>query len=461
MASRGDTVAAPEKSLWQRCLAVGIGNFMEWFDFATFGFFAGVIGREFFVGGSAAVSVLSALAVFAVGFFMRPLGGIILGTVGDRYGRRTALTASIVAMGLATTLLGCLPNYNTIGVLAPVLLVFGRCLQGLSAGGEYTGAASFLLEAVPARRRGLYTSVIVGTSGLATMTGSITALTLTSILSPADLASFGWRIPFLCALPLAAIGLFIRLRLEDTPVFKVVNRRRDATARGNVGTARRNAIKPMMLTLAMASVGTVGYYYLSSFVSNFLQTTVKMSPTRAFVVTGLGLFIYMCMTPVAGHLSDRYGRRPINLIGTCGSMVVIVPMFYLLRTGDLPLCVLGVGMYAVCQSFAITSLTVMLVELFPASARMSGSSIGYNVGQALFGGPGPFIGSWLALTFASAIAPAFYVVVLAFVAFIVLFLWLPETGQRDIESDEGIQWGRAAKNLATLPAENSSTLNVA
>ncbi len=322
---------------------------MEWFDFATFGFFAGVIGREFFVGGSPTVSALSALAVFAVGFFMRPLGGFILGPIGDRYGRRVALTISIVIMGLATTVIGCLPSCQSVGVAAPVLLVLARCMQGLSAGGEYSGAASFLIEAVPAHRCGLFTSVIVSTSGLATMTGSFVALVLTSSLSAADLASFGWRVPFWCALPLTAVGLFIRLRLDDTPVFKVVETRREVTEANSSKRAWRNAVRPMMLTLAMAAVGTVGYYYLSSFVSNFLQNTVKMAPASAFFVAGAGLFVFMCTAPAAGVLSDRIGRRPAMLLGTFGAMVLVVPMFMLLSTNSIPLAILGVGLYAVTQ----------------------------------------------------------------------------------------------------------------
>ncbi len=426
----------PQRSFALRCVAVGVGNFMEWFDFAVFGFFAGVIGREFFGNKSPVVSVLSALAVFAVGFLMRPLGGFILGPIGDRYGRRAALTISIVAMGTGTALIGCLPTYEMIGVAAPTLLVLARCIQGLSAGGEYTGAASFLLEAAPPARRGLCTSIITGTSALATMTGSFAALALTTALSPEQFASFGWRIPFWSALPLAAIGLVIRLKLADTPVFEVVRQRRevmDAAAEQNL---RRSLIKPMLLTISLASVGSVGYYYLSSFVSNFLQITVKMTPSRALMVTGIGLFFYMCLTPVAGLLADRFGRRPISLIGTFATMVLTIPIFHLLATGDITLGILALFLYAVCLSLTVLTLTVMLVELFPASGRMSGSSIGYNIGTAMFSGPGPFIGSWLAAEFASPIAPAYYVVTLAFLSFIVLAIWLPESSRRDLVSDE-------------------------
>jgi len=385
-----------QRNFMLRGVAVGVGNFMEWFDFAVFGFFAGVIGREFFAVKSPVVSVLSALAVFAVGFLMRPLGGFILGPIGDHYGRRAALTVSIIAMGVGTAMIGCLPTYDMIGVAAPILLVLARCIQGLSAGGEYTGAASFLLEAAPPGRRGLCTSIITGTSALATMTGSFVALGLNSWLSPDQFASFGWRIPFWFAVPLAAIGLVIRLKLAETPVFEVVRQRRQGLDAAGKRNLRRSLVKPMLLTMSLASVGSVGYYYLSSFVSNFLQVTVKLSPVNALMITGIGLFFYMCMTPVAGLLADRFGRRPICLIGTFATMVFIVPIFYLLGTGNISLGIFALFVYAGCLSLTVLTLTVMLVELFPASGRMSGSSIGYNLGAALFSGPGPFIGSWLA-----------------------------------------------------------------
>ena len=430
------TATDPGQKMVQRAIAVGIGNFMEWFDFAVYGFFAIIIGKEFFGSDSPVVGALSALAVFAVGFFARPLGGFILGPIGDRFGRRTSLTISVVGMGLATGLIGFVPPYASIGVVAPLLLVLLRCVQGLSAGGEWTGSASFLLESGSSRHRGLLASVISGTAALATLVGSLCALLLNSTLSPEDLASWGWRIPFWCAIPVAAIGLFLRLRLNETPVFEEMRKKR--TDQGShLARSFKTSLRPILLTIAFASVEGLGYYYLGTYVTNYLQVSVKLAPVTALALAGTGIFLYMCMTPIAGALSDRYGRRPLNLIGTFGFIVLTVPIFVMMGTGNSALTIVGLILFGACLALTNVTTTVMVVELFPASTRMSGASIGFNIALAFVAGPGPYVGTWLAATFDSKIAPAYYMVAVSLVAVVVLIRWLPESRMRDLNDEDG------------------------
>lgn len=435
-------VTAPRQKLAQRGIAVGIGNFMEWFDFAVYGFFAVVIGEQFFGGKSAVVAVLSALAVFAIGFLMRPLGGFILGPIGDRYGRRTALTISIIGMGLATGLIGFIPPFHTIGFWAPLLLVLMRCVQGLSAGGEWTGSASFLLESASDRHRGLLASIISGTAALATLVGSLLALTLNRTIDKHDLAAWGWRIPFWFAIPLAAVGLFLRLRLSETPVFQALGESA-VTGRQTLVRSFRRSLRPILLTIAFASVEGLGYYYLSTYVSNYLQVSVKLTPVRALLLTGIGIFLYLCMTPIAGALSDRWGRRWLNIGGTLGFIVLTVPEFVMMGTGNPVLIVVALILFGLCLACTNVTTTVMVVELFPASTRMSGASIGFNLALAFIAGPGPYIGAWLASTLDSAIAPSYYMVAVAVLAFVVLIAWLPESHRRDLASDDA-DWHRSA-----------------
>lgn len=423
-------------------VAVGIGNFMEWFDFAVYGFFAAIIGELFFPPGtSPLVALLSSLAVFAVGFVMRPLGGFVLGPIGDRFGRRMQLAVSVVAMGTATTLIGVLPDYGAIGIAAPCLLVLLRCVQGLSAGGEWTGSAAFLVESTPINRRGIFASVVSGTAALATIVGSLFALFLNSVLTEGEILSWGWRVPFLMAAPLALIGLYIRSRLSETPVFEKVKAQKAQNVsavpdRFAVFRGFRDNIKPILLTLAIAAVQGLGFYYLATYVVNYLISTVELDRGVALGLAATGLGIYMVLCPVAGALSDRFGRRKLNIIGTIGYVVLPFPVFMMMSGGQSIAVVAGISILSLAQCLVSVTTVVMLVELFPASTRASSSALGFNFALAFIAGPGPFIAAWIAGATGSAVAPAGYLVLVAATALVVIVPWLPETAGRNISSDD-------------------------
>ena len=428
------TAIKPAPSRTKVAVAVGIGNFMEWFDFAVYGFFAAIIGSLFFPPDTTPfVALLGSLAVFAVGFVMRPLGGFILGPIGDKYGRRIALSVSVLAMGIATTLIGVIPNYESVGVLAPVLLVLLRCVQGLSAGGEWTGSAAYLIESTPSHRRGLFASIISGTAAVATVVGSLFALFLNNVMSAEDLTSYGWRIPFLLAAPLALIGLYIRSRLGETPVYEKVKADNRVTTSAIKGS-RRN-LKPILLTLAIASVQGLGFYYLATYIVNYLTTTLMLERGPALTLSAIGLVVYMGLCPLAGLLADKYGRRRLNIIGTVGYIVIPIPVFLLMSGGNNVAIVAGIIALSLCQCLVSVTTVVMLVELFPASSRATGSALGFNFGLAFVAGPGPFIATWIAGVTGSAVAPAGYLVLVAAVAIGVIVKWLPETKGRDISAE--------------------------
>ncbi|MEU3979353.1 MFS transporter [Streptomyces sp. NPDC026672] len=430
-------------------VATGIGNFMEWFDFAVYGFFATTIGEEFFPNDNPAVSLLSSLAVFGVAFFMRPVGGFVIGSIGDRRGRRWALTMTVGMMGVTTTLIGVLPTYQQVGVLAPVLLVLMRCLQGFSAGGEWTGSSAFLLEHAPTRRRGLFGSVISATAAIATVAGSLVALALNSWLSDSALNAWGWRLPFLLAAPMGLIGLYIRLRIPETPVFAELQERKAVEDKPLLTGSRKNA-KAIALCFFFASVQGLGFYYLATYVVNYLSVSVGLARTTSLALSGAGLLIYAVLCPFAGLLADRFGRRPVNVLGSAGHALLSFPSFMLMSTGKGPLVLLGIVLFSISQSMVSVTTVVLLTEMFPAATRGSGSAIGFNLGLALVGGPGPFIAAAIAGASGYLPMPAIYMTAVSVIGFFVVLRWLPETNGRDLHLEAQVPLGRRERAGAAL-----------
>ncbi|MEA2180635.1 MAG: transporter, family, proline/betaine transporter [Solirubrobacteraceae bacterium] len=431
--------------------AAAIGNFMEWFDFAVYGFFAVTIGKVFFPSDSDTASLLSSLAVYGVAFLVRPVGGLVLGAYGDRAGRRAALSLTVVLMGISTTLVAVLPTYDSVGFLAPVLLIALRCAQGFSAGGEWTGTSAFLVEYAPKHRRALWGSVVSATAALGTLAGALVALTLSTALTEAQLLSWGWRIPFLLAAPLGAIGLYVRLRLEDTPVYRELQEAHEVSAKPLQESARKNR-RAIGLVMASASISGLGYYYLGSYVITYLTETVEVERTTALGIVASGIACYALLCPCAGLLSDRIGRRPSVLMGCAGLAVVSVPLMVLLATGAPAPAVLGIALFGVFQALVNVNGVVILVELFPARSRVSSSAIGYNLGLALIAGPGPLIAAALAAATDGGVTPGLYVVAVALVAGIVLSLWLPETRGRSLREEPRFRRDAEPATAAVKPA---------
>jgi MHS family proline/betaine transporter-like MFS transporter len=313
-----------------------------------------------------------------------------------------------------------------------------RCLQGLSAGGEWAGSASFLVEYAPPRRRALWGSVVTATAALGSLGGALVAIALTAWLTPAQLESWGWRIPFVLAAPLAVAGLYVRLRLEDTPVYRRLQRRHEVS-RTPLREALTRDLRPIALVFFCAAVEGLGYYYLATYVINYLTSDgVGMATSTALAATAAGLAVYAALCPLAGIASDRIGRRPCMLIGSAGLALVAIPVFVLMGTGSAAAVVLGIAVFAVFEALVNVTTVVLLVELFPARTRMSGGSIGFNVALAAIGGPGPLIAAALASALDVPGAGAFYMVAVALVSLVALAALLPETrgveiGLRDEE----------------------------
>jgi MHS family proline/betaine transporter-like MFS transporter len=406
-----------------------LGNVMEYFDFVAYGLVAVVIGSLFFPNESPALSLLASLATFGVAFLFRPIGAAFFGSLGDRRGRRIALSLSILVMGISTAGIGLLPTYATVGILAPILLVLARCIQGFSVGGEFAGAATFIVENAPAHRRGFWSSWLSMSSSVGTILASLVVLTLRTTLPTDQFEAWGWRVPFLMALPLALIGLYLRRRTEETAAFKELVKS-EKVAKSPIRTLFRENPRAIILAIALASMTGITFYYFNTYFINYLVATVELDPTQATFIALSAQLVYAPMCLVVGLVSDRLGRRWLILGAIIGLAVLAVPIFLLLSSHNLLLAFFGLAIFAILAACLSVSVTVTQTELFPAEIRMTGVALGNNIGTAAVGGTSPFVAAALVAATGTAIAPSFYLIAVSVVMFVVIVIMLPETLRR-------------------------------
>ncbi|GAB3222021.1 MFS transporter [Mycolicibacterium hippocampi] len=392
-----------------------IGNAVEWFDFAIYGFLATFIAARFFPAGNDTAALLNTFAIFAAAFFMRPLGGLFFGPLGDRIGRQRVLALVILLMSGATLCIGLLPTYDAIGVAAPLLLLVLRCLQGFSAGGEYGGGAVYLAEYATDARRGVTVTFMVWSGVLGFLMGSVTVTLLQALLPAAAMESYGWRIPFLIAGPLGLVGLYIRLRLADTPQFAEL-RNTDQTADSPLREALSTGWRQILQVIGMMIVFNIGYYVVFTFLPNYFISTLNFSKTDAFLSITLASMVALVLILPLAMLSDRIGRRPLLIGGAVAFAVLGYPLFLLMNSGSLTAAVTAHCALAAIEAVYVSAAVSAGVELFATRVRFSGFSVGYNVCVAVFGGTTPYIVTWLTAATGNVIAPAYYLVIAAVVS---------------------------------------------
>ncbi len=407
-----------------------IGNAVEWFDFAIYGFLATYIAAHFFPAGNETAALLNTFAIFAAAFFMRPLGGFFFGPLGDRIGRQKVLAIVILLMSGATLCIGLLPTYQAIGVAAPLLLLVLRCLQGFSAGGEYGGGAVYLAEFAGDRRRGLTVTFMAWSGVLGFLLGSVTVTLLQTLLPAAAMDSFGWRIPFLIAAPLGLVGLYIRLRLGDTPQFARLSEA-DETADSPLREAVSTSWRQILQVIGLFIVFNIGYYVVFTFLPTYFIKTLKFSKSDAFVSLTLAALVALILILPLAALSDRIGRRPLLLGAAAAFVVASYPLFLLLTSGSLGAAITAHCLLAAIESVYVSCAVSAGVELFATRVRFSGFSVGYNVCVAVFGGTTPYVVTWLTAETGNAIAPAFYLTAAAAVS-LTAVLTLRETAGRSL-----------------------------
>lgn len=405
-----------------------IGNAVEWFDFAIYGFLATFIAANFFPAGNETAALLNTFAIFAAAFFMRPLGGFVFGPLGDKLGRQRVLALVILLMSGATVLIGVLPTYASIGVAAPLLLLLLRCLQGFSAGGEYGGGAVYLAEFASERRRGLTITFMVWSGVLGFLLGSITVTLLQALLPAAAMESYGWRIPFLIAGPLGLVGLYIRLRLDDTPHFAELSKT-DRVAESPLREAFTTSWRPILQVIGLFIVFNIGYYVVFTFLPTYFIKTLEFSKTDAFLSITLASLVALILILPLAALSDRIGRRPMLIAGSVAFAVLGYPLFLLLNSGSLVAAIAAHCGLAVIESIYVSTAVSAGVELFATAVRYSGFSIGYNICVAGFGGTTPYVVTWLTAEAGNSLAPAWYLIAAAVVSLATIFTLRESAGR--------------------------------
>ncbi len=430
-----DDITVVEPAVLRRTIAGTIvGNLMEWYDIGVYGYVAVIIGRMFLPGGSQTAQNLFSLGVFAVTFIARPLGGIVLGQLGDRLGRQKVLAFTLLMMASATFLIGVLPDYRTIGVWAPVLLIVLKLVQGFSTGGEYAGATTFVTEFAPDRRRGYLAALLDLGSYMGFAAGAAMVSVMQLLVSDSFMDGWGWRIPFMLALPFGAVALYFRSRIEETPAFKEAQRLEEAevvegpkSLRELVGAYWREILIAIILVAAANTAG----YALTSYMPTYLTSTLHYSETHGTLLTLPVLVIMSLCIPLAGALSDRIGRRTVLRMASTGGIVLAIPAFLLMMHGAVWSTLLGLFVLSVPVALYVSNLASCLPALFSTSSRYGGMGISYNIAAAMFSGTAPFIMEALVALTKQALAPAFWVIITSIAGFVVVF-FLPESARRSL-----------------------------
>jgi len=431
-----DDITIVDRAVLKRAVgAMAFGNAMEWFDFGVYSYIAVTLGKVFFPSSSPSAQLLATFGTFAAAFLVRPLGGMVFGPLGDRIGRQRVLAMTMIMMAVGTFAIGLIPSYASIGIMAPVLLLVARLVQGFSTGGEYGGAATFIAEFSTDKRRGFMGSFLEFGTLIGYTLGAATVALLTATLSHEALLSWGWRVPFFIAGPLGLVGLYVRLKLEETPAFKKEAEAREADERARpkqtLGALLVEQWKPLLQCVGLVLIFNVTDYMALSYLPSFMSSTLHFDESHSLVLVLIVMVLMMPMTLYAGHLSDRIGRKPVMMFGCVGLLVLSVPALMLIRSGAMLPVFAGMLIYGTLLSTFTGVMPSALPALFPTRVRYGALAIGFNVSVSLFGGTTPLVAAWLVDRTGDLMMPAYYLMGASFIG-IVSVLALRESARRPL-----------------------------
>lgn len=394
-----------------------IGNILEWYDFALYGYFSSTLATLFFPLNNPMVSRIATFSVFALGFLMRPLGAIFFGYYGDKFGRKNALASAIILMAVPTTLIGILPSVHSIGLWATFLLILFRLLQGFAVGGEFTGSIVYIVEHAPNSKRGFFGSLAMSSAFVGLLLGSLVALIVHRYFSLVD---YAWRVPFLCSLFLGFIGLYLRLGMPESPVYQRYHKNRKqfkSPIKDLIQTRKILLLKAIMMVMLPSGAFYLSFVYLPTYLKYHVH--IKLAQAMlANTTTMLGIIFFI---PVIGKLSDHYGRKPFLLLGALGFFLLSLPMYFLLQSASLLNIYLAMVVFALLVACSYAVVPAVLVEMFPTRIRYTGMSLPYNISNAVFGGTAPLVATALIYQTGDLFSPSYYLMILACLTGIMTF----------------------------------------
>lgn len=441
-----DITIIDDAKLKKAITAAALGNAMEWFDFGVYGFVAYALGQIFFPGATPGVQVIAALATFSVPFLVRPLGGIFFGALGDRYGRQKILAITIIIMAISTFCIGLIPSYDSIGIWAPILLLLAKLAQGFSVGGEYSGAAIFVAEYSPDKKRGFMGSWLDFGSIAGFVLGAGVVVVLSSVLGEQRFMAWGWRLPFFLALPLGVIGLYLRHALEETPAFQKHSENlqqhsaADAPQPVSFAEIARGHWRSLLSCVGLVIATNVTYYMLLTYMPSYLSHNLHYPEDHGILIIIVVMLGMLFVQPVIGLLSDRFGRRPFVIGGSIGLLLLAVPCFMLITSGSLVLIFAGLLVLAVLLNAFTGVMASSLPAMFPTKIRYSALAIAFNI-SVLIAGLTPTLSAWLVEVTQNLYMPAYYLMAIAVVGLITGILMketanLPLKGATPAASDK-------------------------
>jgi len=393
-----------------------VGNALEWYDYALYAQFAPIIAQHFFPKSD--LAEIMTMAVFAAGFFVRPLGAVVFGNIGDRFGRKLALTLGILTMAVPTAAIGLLPSYNSIGISATIILVLIRLIQGFSLGGEFSGCIAYIVEHSPPEKRGFAGSAAFVSMCIGMLMGSATATIMSYYMDTENLVNWGWRIPFIAGFFIGLVGLYIRMSLTESPLYRA------AKASNTLSTTPlREIIKyywPQLLMAIAIYITVTAPYYTATVYIEGLMNKLGYSKFESTTVSSIILITMIIVLPISAKISDNIGRRPVLIMGVLAIIALTYPMFYLLGQMHFVLAIFSQIVFAAAVAFYMGPVPTVLVEIFPTRVRFTGVALSYNISAAIFGGTAPMVAMLLVKWTGDKYSIAYYLSALAIFTFIVL-----------------------------------------